>query len=251
MRSTDAAADPSRDRRGLAAGVGQDHRRPGRTRPRRRPGRGTGAGRPGRGAGAVAGAQGIPPNPGAWLMLTAKHRAIDRLRRNERLERKLRPARPRAGSARSSGVFAAEFDAGWTRTTIEDDLLRLMFIACHPVLSTEARVALTLRLLGGLTTEEIARGVPRPGADDRPADRARQADAGQQAGPVRGAAGRRAARPAGLGARSPLPDLQRGLLGDGRGRLDASGAVRRGAPPRPHAGRAHARPSRRCTAWSR
>jgi RNA polymerase sigma-70 factor (ECF subfamily) len=97
---------------------------------------------------------GVPDNPGAWLMATAKHRAIDRLRRNTRLERKyeelggeLKAQRERTVSDLSA---ATEDDVG-------DDILRLMFTACHPVLSTEGRVALTLRLLGGLTTEEIGR----------------------------------------------------------------------------------------------
>src|SRR5262245_19318245 len=97
---------------------------------------------------------GVPDNPGAWLMATAKHRAIDLLRRNRRLERKYEEI-GRAIEARQEGaapdlVAALDDDVG-------DDLLRLMFTACHPVLSTEARVALTLRLLGGLTTDEIAR----------------------------------------------------------------------------------------------
>ena len=77
---------------------------------------------------------------------------------------------------------------------IGDDLLRLIFTACHPVLSPEARVALTLRLLGGLTTDEIARAFLRAGADHRAAHRARQAHAGREARPVRGAARRRARR---------------------------------------------------------
>src|SRR5205809_1643368 len=97
---------------------------------------------------------GVPDNPGAWLMATAKHRAIDRLRRSKRLERKHeelgRELEARQGLAVSDFEAAIDDDIG-------DDLLRLMFTACHPVLSTEARVALTLRLLGGLTTEEIAR----------------------------------------------------------------------------------------------
>lgn len=98
-------------------------------------------------------ASGIPDNPGAWLMATAKHRAIDGFRRNKLLARKheelahdvdtMQPATPDYDSA-------LDDDIG-------DDLLRLVFTTCHPVLSTEARVALTLRLLGGLTTEEIAR----------------------------------------------------------------------------------------------
>jgi RNA polymerase sigma factor (sigma-70 family) len=100
-------------------------------------------------------ADGIPANPGAWLMLTARHRAIDRIRRNERLAAKIgllgRELSDLAGAA------PAEFDDVLDEGRIDDDLLRLMFVSCHPVLSTEARIALTLRLLGGLTTSEIAR----------------------------------------------------------------------------------------------
>jgi RNA polymerase sigma factor (sigma-70 family) len=97
---------------------------------------------------------GVPDNPGAWLMATAKHRAIDLLRRRTRYQRKLqelgRDLEVR-GQAAEPDLEAALDDP------IGDDLLRLVFIACHPVLSTEARVALTLRLLGGLTAAEIAR----------------------------------------------------------------------------------------------
>jgi RNA polymerase sigma-70 factor (ECF subfamily) len=96
---------------------------------------------------------GVPDNPGAWLMATAKHRAIDQIRRNERLERKIEVLGHEL-AVDGEGVDA-EFDAAVE--DISDDLLRLVFTACHPVLSTEARVALTLRLLGGLTTKEIAR----------------------------------------------------------------------------------------------
>jgi predicted RNA polymerase sigma factor len=101
-------------------------------------------------------AAGIPANPGGWLMLTARHRAIDRIRRNERLSGKLNllAHELRAGQQDDGADFEAVLDP----EKIDDDLLRLMFISCHPVLSTEARIALTLRLLGGLTTEEIARG---------------------------------------------------------------------------------------------
>jgi predicted RNA polymerase sigma factor len=101
-------------------------------------------------------AEGIPANPGAWLMLTAKHRAIDQIRRSERLGGKLSLLARELETAQQ-GV-PAEFDDVLDQEKIDDDLLRLMFIACHPVLSAEARIALTLRLLGGLTTEEIARG---------------------------------------------------------------------------------------------
>ena len=99
-------------------------------------------------------ATGIPDNPGAWLMATAKHRAIDRLRRAKLIERKHaelgRDIDTRQETAAEDLAAALDDDIG-------DDLLRLVFTACHPVLSTEARVALTLRLLCGLTTEEIAR----------------------------------------------------------------------------------------------
>jgi RNA polymerase sigma factor (sigma-70 family) len=101
--------------------------------------------------------EGIPANPGAWLMLTARHRAIDRIRRDERLAGKL-ALLGRDLEAGQGGV-PAEFDAVHDDERIDDDLLRLMFISCHPVLPAEARVALTLRLLGGLTTGEIARGL--------------------------------------------------------------------------------------------
>ena len=96
---------------------------------------------------------GAPDNPGAWLMTAAKHRAIDLLRRNKRLERKYEEF-GRDLAARLEGA-APDLDAALD-DPVGDDLLRLIFICCHPVLSTEARVALTLRLLGGLTTEEIA-----------------------------------------------------------------------------------------------
>lgn len=104
---------------------------------------------------------GVPTNPGAWLMATAKHRAIDHLRRDAMLQRK-------------HAVIGQELEAQLQRAVpdldaalddhVGDDLLRLVFISCHPVLSTDARVALTLRLLGGLTTEEIARAYLVPEA---------------------------------------------------------------------------------------
>jgi RNA polymerase sigma factor (sigma-70 family) len=96
---------------------------------------------------------GVPDNPGAWLMGTAKHRAIDLLRRRATLERK----QEEIGRAlEREQELEPDLDAA-IDDEIGDDLLRLVFVACHPVLSTEARVALTLRLLGALTTEEIAR----------------------------------------------------------------------------------------------
>ena len=98
---------------------------------------------------------GVPDNPAAWLMATAKHRALDLFRRRKMLERKHqevgRELEARQDEAVTDFETALDDDVG-------DDLLRLIFTSCHPVLSTEARVALTLRLLGGLTTDEIARG---------------------------------------------------------------------------------------------
>ncbi len=104
---------------------------------------------------------GVPENPGAWLMATAKNRAIDGLRRGKRLEKKHEEL-GRDVEARQE-MAAADLDAA-VDDDVGDDLLRLVFISCHPVLSSEARVALTLRLLGGLTTGEIARAflVPEP-----------------------------------------------------------------------------------------
>src|ERR1035437_5131358 len=101
---------------------------------------------------------GIPENPGAWLMATAKHRAIDHFRRAALIDRKHEElGRELAERENAVPDLAAAMD-----DNIGDDLLRLVFIACHPVLSTEARVALTLRLLGGLTTDEIARAFLTP-----------------------------------------------------------------------------------------
>ncbi|PYR73995.1 MAG: RNA polymerase subunit sigma-24 [Acidobacteria bacterium] len=97
---------------------------------------------------------GVPRNPGAWLMTAAKHRAIDLFRRNKLLERKHEELGYAIDMERQTAV--ADFEAALD-DDVGDDLLRLVFTACHPVLSTEARVALTLRLLGGLTTDEIAR----------------------------------------------------------------------------------------------
>ncbi|WP_236003770.1 RNA polymerase sigma factor [Nonomuraea antri] len=98
---------------------------------------------------------GVPSNPGAWLMTVAKRRAVDMIRRQERYERKL---------AEIGRLLEDEEEEPPDVDEIQDDLLRLVFTACHPVLSTEARVALTLRVLGGLATDEIARAflVPEP-----------------------------------------------------------------------------------------
>jgi RNA polymerase sigma factor (sigma-70 family) len=103
---------------------------------------------------------GVPDNPGAWLMATAKHRAIDHFRRNTRLERKHEELGRELGAKE---MAVPDLDSALD-DNVGDDLLRLLFVSCHPVLSTDAQVALTLRLLGGLTTTEIARAflVPEP-----------------------------------------------------------------------------------------
>ena len=165
---------------------------------------------------------GVPDNPGAWLMATAKHRAIDRFRRRERLERKqeeLGRELERQGEAGAPDLDAA------LDNPIEDDLLRLVFICCHPVLATEARVALTLRLLGGLTTEEIARGfLASTSTVAQRIVRAKRTLAEARV-PFELPGPRRAGGPSLLGARSDLSHLQRGLFRDrGRG-LDTAVAV--------------------------
>ena len=103
---------------------------------------------------------GISDNPGAWLMAAAKHRAIDRLRRGKLIERK----HDELSRELQAEGEAAEPDLDAARRPHRRRSMRLIFIACHPVLAAEARVTLTLRLIGGLTTEEIARAflVPEP-----------------------------------------------------------------------------------------
>ena len=179
---------------------------------------------------------GVPDNPGAWLMATAKRRAIDRLRRGAALERKyaeLGHELEQEQRTADPGLEAVIED-----DEVGDDLLRLVFMTCHPVLSTEAQVALTLRLLGGLTTAEIARAflVPEPTVAQRIV-RAKRTLAEARV-PFEVPAGAGAARAAGRGARGRVPGVQRGLLGHRRGGLDAAGAVRGGAAPGADPGRA-------------
>jgi RNA polymerase sigma-70 factor, ECF subfamily len=107
---------------------------------------------------------GVPENPGAWLMATAKHRAIDLFRRSASLERKQQQIARELERELADGASADPTADAAAARQAGDDLLGLIFMCCHPVLSVEARVALTLRLLGGLTTEEIARAFLAPRA---------------------------------------------------------------------------------------
>jgi RNA polymerase sigma factor (sigma-70 family) len=152
---------------------------------------------------------GIPDNPAAWLTAVAKRRAIDHFRRQERLERKLAEL-GREWEIRSDGE--AEF-AAVLGDDIQDDLLRLVFTACHPVLPVPARVALALRLLGGLSTDEIAR-----------ASLVSESTVAQRI----------------VRAKRTLAErnVQRGLFADRRRRLGASRALRGRASARAGAGRA-------------
>ena len=181
-------------------------------------------------------ATGIPPNPGG-VADRDREAPGDRPHATQHdTPGQVRAARARARRGGEAPDLDAELD-----DDIGDDLLSLMFTCCHPVLSTEARVALTLRMLGGLTTPEIARAflVPEPTVGQR-ISRAKRtlADGGRA---VRGAGRRRAAAAPGVGARGRLPDLQRGLRRDGRRRLDAAGADRGGAAARAHPRRPRAR----------
>lgn len=108
--------------------------------------------------------KGVPANPGGWLTVAAKHRLLDRVRREQRFQAKRELLEREAGLSGSDGQqdFDAALDA--VAGEVDDDLLRLMFVACHPVLARQARVALTLRMLGGLTTPEIARAFLVPEA---------------------------------------------------------------------------------------
>jgi RNA polymerase sigma factor (sigma-70 family) len=107
---------------------------------------------------------GVPANPGAWLMATAKHRAIDALRRRKRLEQKHEALGHELDAQQEAAAFDVDAAIDAANEDLGDDLLRLVFTSCHPALTVDSRVALTLRLLGGLTTDEIARAflVPEP-----------------------------------------------------------------------------------------
>ena len=233
-----ASTTAPRRRRGLADGVGQADRRAHPRHRRRRPRRGARPGRAGRGAGAVAGGGRARTSraPGSWPPPSTARSTPSAARST--LERKT----AELGRELESGGRGARPD--WTAAldeVVEDDLLRLVFISCHPVLSREARVALTLRLLGGLTTDEIARAFLVAGADRGAADRAGQADPRRRPGAVRGADRRRSSPP---GSSSVLEVIylvfNEGYSATAGERLDAPGAVPGGAAAGPHPGRADA-----------
>src|SRR3979490_3457623 len=181
---------------------------------------------------------GIPDNPGAWLMATAQHRPIDLLHRKKRLERKHEELGREIEA--QQGMAVPDLEAA-IDDNVGDDLLRLVFISCHPVLTSEARLALTLRLLGGLTTDEIAHAflvpeatvaqrivrakrtlaearvpfeVPRgdelaPRAASGPQLRPSKTTPARGACPLRGSARQRPRPPPLFGARGSLPNFQR------------------------------------------
>ena len=195
-----------------------------RRRCRRRSPRPSSAGRP----------TGVPPSPAGWIITTARNRAIDRLRREAAREDR----QAQAALLHAADVAAVE------EGPVRDDRLRLIFTCCHPALAPAAQVALTLRLLGGLTTRGDRARVPRARADDGPAHRPRQGQDPRRPHPVPGAARGRPARPAARRARRGLPDLQRGVRGQLRRRAGPRRPVRRGDPAGPAARRADARRAR-------
>ena len=165
-------------------------------------------------------ATGVPEKPGAWLMATAKRRALDHLRRGKMLAHKHDMV---ARDLEQEQQAMPDLDAALD-DDIGDELLRLIFTACHPLLSPEARAALALRMICGLTTEEIARAflVPEATVAQRIV-RAKRTLVGIGAG-LRDAARRRAFRAPRLGARGDLPHFQRRLYGGARRALVASAA---------------------------
>ena len=179
---------------------------------------------------------GVPANPGAWITTAARRKAIDRLRRERALHDRLPTLHTLMELDRHEEGPQPEDE-----TALGDDRLRLVFTCCHPALAMDARVALTLRTLGGLTTAEIARAflVPEPTMAQRLVRAKRKIAAAAHPLPRPGR--RRGARSAGRRARRRLPRLQRGLRGQRRRAPRARRAVRRGDPPRSPAGPADAR----------
>ena len=175
--------------------------------------------------------QGVPDNPGAWLMAVARRRGVDTIRRAVTLQRKVELL-GRELNDRETPMDEIELDPH-----VEDDVLRLMFTACHPVLSVDARVALTLKMVAGLSTEAIARAfLVQTTTMAARITRAKKALAEADV-PIRGTGRRRARRPAELRARGRLPGLQRGLHRHRRRAVGTGRAVPGGDAPRPHARR--------------
>ncbi len=177
---------------------------------------------------------GTPRSPGAWIVATARNRAIDRIRRERTFARKAELL------ARLEEVPVDEED---DMSSIPDERLALLFTCCHPALAVEARIALTLREVGGLQTPEIARAFLVDGARARATARPRQAAPTRNGDPVPGTARPPAARTPPRRAPRPLPRLQRGVCGYGGRRARPTRALRGGdpareAPLRPDAGRA-------------
>ena len=173
---------------------------------------------------------GVPRNPGAWLMAAARRRAIDGFRRD----------RMRARKHAEIGALAEEADAGVAGIEaalddeVGDELLSLIFVACHPLLPPQARAALTLRLVGGLTTDEIARAFLATEATIAQRIVRAKKTLREARSRLRGAARGRARPAPRLGARGRLPDLQRGLCRHRRRGPDPPGPLRRGPAARPH-----------------
>ena len=184
-------------------------------------------------------ATGLPPNPGGWITTTARNRAIDRLRRESS-----RHDRHAQAALIQAAVDDDDPEPIEPAGPVSDDRLRLIFTCCHPALAPTAQVGLTLRLLGGLQTPEIARAFLVPEATMAAAPGPGQAQDRRGQDPLPGAGRRRAARPAPACARRRLPGLQRGLHGHRRRRPRPGRPLRRGDPPGPAAGRAHARRAR-------
>ena len=178
---------------------------------------------------------GLPDNARAWLVSTGRFKAIDRLRRSARFDAALAGLAEQIEASEPPAPDISEGVDG-----VEDDRLRLIFTCCHPALSADARIALTLREVCGLETEQIARAFLTARADAGPAHRARQGQDPRRAYPVSGAGSRRAARSPRRRAARRLSRLQRGLFRVGRRRVDPARPVRRSDPPRAAAHRAAA-----------
>ena len=241
--------DPRRDRGGLADRIRPADRRARADRPRRRARRGARPGRAGRGARAVAGRPGIPRNPGAWLMATAKHRAIDLLRRQDRARRKHERDRARPRESQQAMALAA-FETPRATTTSATTSCASSSRPATRSCRREARVALTLRLLGGLTTDEIARAFLVP--ESTIAQRIVRAKRTLTEAHVPFEVPRADELAARLASVLEVVYLifNEGYSATAGRRLDAARPVRRGAPARADAGRARPRPSPRSTGSS-